>query len=119
MAKDDFFVIAYKILSYLYECNKTGKHPAIEDFNYHCAMFSIPESYWQQIMGDLIDKGYISGASKVECTERSQPGIKINPGVAITMDGVEFLQENSKMKKVKDFLGEGFTAALSGIIALL
>ena len=30
MAKDDFHVIAYRILDYLYECMKKGESPEVE-----------------------------------------------------------------------------------------
>lgn len=29
MAKDDYFVVVYKILKYLYECLKKGEKPAL------------------------------------------------------------------------------------------
>ena len=32
MAKDDYFVIVYKILTYFYECLKAGKKPQAEDY---------------------------------------------------------------------------------------
>ena len=59
MAKDDYHVIVYKILAYFYACLKAGKKPAREDYCSECEMFSIPESYWLQIMRELIERGYL------------------------------------------------------------
>ena len=32
MAKNDYFVVAYRILTYLYECFKAGEKPDIDFF---------------------------------------------------------------------------------------
>ena len=45
MARDDYFVIVYQVLKYLYDCLKKGEKPdrryLIND------EYSIPENYWQ------------------------------------------------------------------------
>ena len=41
MAQNDMEIIVYKILSYLYECMKAGKHPRLEDMGSTCQMFRI------------------------------------------------------------------------------
>lgn len=118
MAKDDYFVIVYKILKYLYECMKAGKRPMAEDIQPSCQMFSIPEPYWSSIMSELIDCRYVKGIYKVDIMG-SGTGYKFSPEAAITMAGVEFLQENSRMQKAKDFVGEEFKSVLAGVIAQL
>lgn len=47
MAKDDFFVIAYRILAYLYSCMKAGEIPDVAKISYE--KLKIPEKYWQDI----------------------------------------------------------------------
>ena len=61
MAQNDMEIIVYKILSYLYECMKSGKHPRMEDMGCVCQMFRIPQEYWNQVMEELIDCGYVKG----------------------------------------------------------
>lgn len=61
MAQNDMEVIMYKILCYLYECMKAGKRSSMEDFCYNCSMFCIPQGYWDQIMKELIEQGFIRG----------------------------------------------------------
>ena len=49
MAKNDYFVFVYKILSYLYECMKAGKEPAQEDIACDSQLFHISQRYWNHI----------------------------------------------------------------------
>lgn len=116
MAKDDYHVIVYKILAYFYGCLKSGKTPRREDYAPECEMFSIPESYWAQIMRELIENGYLRDIIVVP---RAQGiGIKAGPTAAITMKGVEFLENNSGLRKAKEFLGKAFEVVLAQIIAM-
>ncbi len=107
-------VIIYKILSYLYGCAKSGKRPRIEDICHDCSMFHIPQSYWNMIMEELIHAGYVSGFM-IKAT-KSGNIIFMTDSARITLEGVHFLQDNSKMQKVKAFLGTAFNTVLQGII---
>lgn len=117
MANDDYFVIVYKILEYLYQCMKAGRRPMPEDLAPNGQMYCIPETYWTQIMEELIDQGYVKGIAKVPTLTGT--GIKINPEAAITMKGVEFLQTNSKVEEAKRLSGKAFQQLLNGMIAQL
>ncbi len=100
MKRDDFYVIAYRILSYLYACMKCGEKPDMNVISYE--KLGICESYLNNIVIELLENGYIKGITEVRVLG-SSPGIKaIDP--KITMQGIEFLQENSAMKKAYDFL---------------
>lgn len=103
MAKDDFFVIVYQVLKYLYERLKNGERP--ETGYLRSSMYSIPESYWQYIFSCLINEEYIAGVTATPV----KGGIAFGDlqDAIITLKGVEYLQENSMMKKV--------CAALKGI----
>ena len=115
MAKNDYYVIVYKILTYLYECMKAGKRPEAEDFNWNCEMFSIPQSYWTEIMKELSANGYVKGIVEVSALG-GESGVKVSHDVAITMKGVEFLQDNNMMAKAKEFLGKGIENVILSII---
>ena len=115
MAKNDYHVIVYKILSYFYECLKAGKQPQSEDYAASCEMFTIPESYWLQIMRELIECGYLRDIYIIQ--GHGGFGIKAGPTASITMQGVEFLQNNSGIAKAREVFHDAFELVLSGIIS--
>ncbi|SDF30862.1 YjcQ family protein [Eubacterium pyruvativorans] len=118
MAKDDMFVIMYKILAYLYECMKRGKKANPENISWDSEMFSIPEEYWKKILVELIENGYIKDVYVVNSIG-SRSGIKFGTDPSVTMAGVQFLEENSMMAKAKSVLGSSFQTVLSRLIGLL
>lgn len=119
MAKDDYMVIVYKILSYLYECLKAGKSPDPADYCWNCDMFQIPQAYWESIMEELINNGYIKGAAVIRPIVRSGPAIKTGAQIAITLASADYLENNSTMSKARAFLGSSFQSVLSGIVGAL
>jgi hypothetical protein len=58
MAKDDYFVVAYKILKYLYNCLKRDEKVNFDILR--AEVFGIPEKYWNFILVTLSKEGYIS-----------------------------------------------------------
>lgn len=117
MAKDDMDVIMYKILRYMYEVMKQGKTPELSDMCYGCKLFTIPKGYWEQIIYELIEAGYVRGF--LYCRTKDGPVITMMDTAGITLSGVHFLEENSRMAKAKQFLGRGFEIVLESIIAVL
>lgn len=100
MAKDDFFVIAYRILAYLYACMKSGEIPD-EDMISH-ERLKIPQRYWNSIVGNLWKAGYIEGVKPF--SPIGGETLYVPMGMAITVRGIEYLQSNSTMEKAKTFL---------------
>ncbi|MCI8510814.1 MAG: hypothetical protein HFE83_02310 [Lachnospiraceae bacterium] len=100
MAKDDYFVIVYRILSYLYECFKQGEKPDTDLFGSDA--LRINNGYWVNVMESLLAEGYIKGIAVLPYMA-GRVGIKILD-LKITQKGIEFLQDNSKMAKAKEFL---------------
>lgn len=102
MAKDDYFVIAYRIMAYLYACLKAGEQP---DFNIISAdALDISQNYWEYITKHLYEDKYVEGVSLIPVTGRSTPAIKLNMDFMITPLGIDFLQSNSAMSKARNFL---------------
>lgn len=100
MAKDDMFKIIYCILKELYACKKQGVRVNKEDIGWE--RFGIPYSYWLDILMEMKKKGYVDG---VLCRMTKGTGRVVDySDIGITFDGVEYLEENSKMKKVKESL---------------
>lgn len=57
MAKDDYHVLAYRILVYLYRCLKDGACPDLECIGYE--KLEINENSWNYIMIHLLDDDMI------------------------------------------------------------
>ena len=102
MKKDDYFVLAYRILSYLYACFKSGEQPDTEWFGSDA--LKIPKGYWVNIMESLYNEGYIIGIAFPSAVGSADAVKLIN--LKITQKGIEFLQENTMMQKAKNFLKE-------------
>ena len=105
MAKDDYFVIVYQVLAYLYRCLKDGEDLDPELLAPTSRLLNINERYWGYIIENLQNDGFIRGASLkfamghvlYECNlENCQ----------ITPKGIEYLCENSTIKKAYKFLKE-------------
>lgn len=99
MAKDDYHVLACAILSYLYSCLKKGREP---DLNmYDADALNIEHAYWGYIIRHLYESGYVEGVAVIQ---GKTSGAKIMPGFMITPAGIEYLQDNSKMKSAREIL---------------
>lgn len=104
MAHDDMHVIMYKILAYLYDCMKKGQEPQRSMLAHDGFMLSIPYGYWAKVISELDRHGYVSGFN---VTKDIVGGLNVDMrSPEITMEGIEFLQENSSMKKALGFLKE-------------
>lgn len=103
MKKDDFFVIAYRFLSYLYECAKAGETPRACEMSEE--KYGISEKYWYFIVTSLYDDGYIKGVEEVHLPAHIGKVYRINEP-QITIKGIEFLQTNSSIEKAKRTLKE-------------
>jgi len=57
MAWNDYHVLVYCILSYLYRCLKSGEMPNGDDVS--AAKLGIPYSYWTYIMRRIEDEGFV------------------------------------------------------------
>lgn len=100
MAKDDYFVLAYRVLRYLYECFKAGERADAELFG--PGALGINSGYWVNLMQSLCGEGYITGIAFPSAVG-GVSGAKVY-NAKITQKGIEFLQDNSKIKKAAEFL---------------
>lgn len=102
MARDDFFVIAYRILAYLYGCMKAGEKP--DPAMISAERLGVPAGYRSSVLKNLLRKGYVEGMDEVEVPGFGTLIDPVEP--EITMDGVEFMQENSAIARAKAALKE-------------
>ena len=87
-------VVIFRILSYIYDCMKRGEEPTLGEYNADAC--GIPEPYWVQVMSELVDHGFLSGVSVTKVTT----GDVVNCAKPrVTLDGVQYLMENSMMNK--------------------
>lgn len=98
----DNFKVIYRILKYLeeamdYECIDRDK------ISYQT--LGITEPRWARTFEMMYDDGYIKGVHVTRLGGESYPGIKFD-NLQITLDGLEYLDENSAMQKAKNFFKE-------------
>ncbi len=103
MSKDDYFVVVYRILAYLYHCVKNGINPDMEYLTYNTKHFPVCESYWEYIIEHMLEDGYIDGVAVSKGLNRDIGRIKIID-IRITPKGIEYLRDNNNMKKAEEFL---------------
>ena len=80
MAKNDYPVIVYQILSYLYKCLKSGNDVQGILLNYDSPMFDkINKKYWEYIMHNLVKYNLIEGIIEVNVDGKPTPYILERP----------------------------------------
>lgn len=104
MAKDDYFVIVYKILSYLYQRLKKGEEVNEKMLMLDGPLFKINEKYWAYIIYHIAESNFIEGVSFISLDGLDTPYPASMADCRITPEGIAYLTENSFMKKVKAFL---------------
>ena len=104
MAKDDYFVLVYKLLRYLYRCLKENIPASWEVIAPNTKDFPIGQEYFAYSLSHLLADGYLEGIAEVKKIG-SPLQFKETSGLAITPKGIAYLEENSTMKRVGEFLG--------------
>lgn len=102
IAQNDYFVIVYRVLKYLYDCLKKGEKPEVEYLA--TSTYSIPENYWAYILLSLINEEYVKGI----VVNHTKDGVIFGglQEAVITPKGIEYLFENSLIEKAKRTLKE-------------
>lgn len=101
MAQDDYFVIVYKLLKYLYDCLKRGVCPAAEILN--AEYFGIIDDYWEYIIRNLYRDGYVEGVTLTRV--HAKPDYpSMQPHFSITPKGIQYIQENSAFEKIRGYV---------------
>ena len=103
MAADDFDVVVFKVLSYLYQCIKDGVEPNPDKAQEFARINPV---YWHAVVSDLVDRK-LAAETTVKLLGKTQ-----YHDLRITSAGVDYLSESPKMRKVKDFLGSALDVAV-------
>ena len=103
MAKDDYDVIMAKILVYLYARLKgKNKTPEIEFLHPLSKDFPVEEDYFYYTLDEMLESGYI----RMHVTRAWGGDIVLRDidGMKITHKGIEYLRDNSVMRKIANTL---------------
>ena len=105
MAKDDYHVLIYQILAYLYTQLKRGEAVDPDLLKADSEYLGINQRYWIYIFENLLNEGYIRGPSVKN--PWGQQGLIMNlENAEITPKGIEYLCDNSFLEKAVRFLKE-------------
>lgn len=116
MARDDYYVVAAKILKYLYECLK--KDIPIDAELITAEALDVSPGYWEYIFRTLADSGYINGVIQKKLVGNPKPQVKVLYGsLEITPEGIAYLEENSSIQKALEILDKlkDFIPVLAGL----
>lgn len=106
MAKDDYDVLVFKILTYLYGCFKGKIVFENETFNETALKNCEHETYKNNILYAMESEGLISD---ITITKAWGGDLIISSDLSnmrITADGIHYLKDNNKMQAVKKHLIE-------------
>ena len=101
MAKDDYHVIVYQVLSYLYQCLKNGEEVDSGRLQPK-GLFDIDEKYWLYIIEHMKADGLIEGF-EIHRYINGHVGADFTKA-QITPAGIGYLLDNNLMAKAKRFL---------------
>lgn len=104
MARDDYGVIVYQILSYLYNCLKKDIKVDKSYLEPQGKLYNINTNYWTFIIYNLVKDGYIEGVTLTNVWGEDYPVISDIENMRITPKGIEYLTDNSFIQKAKELL---------------
>ena len=111
MSKDDFEVVAYKVLSYLYACLKAGAVPSEAKAR---EVSRVGEVYFYAALSSLQEKGLIGPVK--EFRDAGGDVVGMAGTLSITIDGAAYLSDNGAMRRACRFLGPAFSAVLEAAV---
>ncbi len=100
MAYDEMHAVMCRILRYLYDCMRAGEDADLSKVS--PSALGIPQPYWENIWAQMARAGYVDGVGYTDSCRLSANVVCPTATIA----GVEFLQENSAMRKAAKILSE-------------
>ncbi len=103
MSKDDYHVIVYQILAYLYTQLKAGEAVDPNLLSPGSRYLNINERYWTFIMENLLNDSIISGIAITAPWGGEKVVMNLEKAM-ITPRGIEYLMDNSFLNRAKELL---------------
>lgn len=103
MARDDYHVVVYQILSYLYQQLKQGNEIDVSLIKHDSKYLQINRKYWKYVIISLFYEGYIKGVVVDEDIDENLEIYNLDK-CEITPKGIEYLTDNSTIEKAKRFM---------------
>lgn len=111
MASDDLPVIVYKLLAYIYECMKREAVPTEAQAR---ELTQANDTMLYAAVEAALSKGLLSG---VEIKRYFDGGARlVFSDAMLTLDGAEYLLENSTMQKAANVAGAVWTATMEAAV---
>lgn len=111
MARDDYYVVVYRLLKCLYDYLKHGKH--ISNGKLQELSGDLAYDYWIYILINMYEEGFITGVEPINTFAGKD--IKII-NLQITPKGIDYLQNNSTMRKTFEWIKENAPQLLISLL---
>ena len=95
LAKNDYFVVMYRLMMYLYNCLKDYQYVDLSKIT--PKYLGVNDRYFQYILINLVNDGYLMDDSTYE----DMNGLHVMESIMISPKGIAYLHENSTIAKVK------------------
>lgn len=118
MAKDDYDVIVYKVLLYLYACMKRTISFDQDVYNATIDKDNISPEYLVDIYRMMQSEGLIEGVTFIAAWGGDKVITSEEKDISITPAGIRYLKENCTMNKVKEYL-LGKVSMIADLITIL
>ena len=121
MAKDDYDVIVFKVLTYLYACMKRKIMFEMDTFKATIGLDKIDEGYFADILKMMSEDGLIKSYVYKQAWGGEVIVLSCMEDLKITSTGIRYLEDNSKMKQIKEFFlsHEGFSGFITALIKMI
>lgn len=102
MSKDEYYVMAYKLLKYLYDCLRKDDQPNSNLIKANTKHFPVGEKYFTYLIENLANDGYIRNVKVTKYDDDVK--VIFDDNIQITPKGIEYLEENGLMNKIAEAL---------------
>lgn len=118
MAKNDYDYIVFKILTYLYTCLKRQNSFNEEVFRGMIITKTVQEGYMIDILRMMESEGLIEGLTFIKAWGNEYVMAGSLKDVRITSEGVRYVLNNDKMKKIMNSILEEAPGAIMELVKL-
>lgn len=119
MAKDDYDYIVFKILTYLYGCLKRKNIFDKKVFRDSIVTQEVQEEYLTDILRMMTRENLIEGLYFIKAWGNTYILVSDLADMHITSEGIHYVLDNDKMRKIKDKVLENTAGAIFELVKLV